>query len=130
MQEPREGGCLCGAVRYRVTNAPFRTSVCHCTFCQRRTGSAFGLGAYFKKDDFELLSGELRSYEHRSDESGHKISFRKFIDLQGSAYLFDFSVLKNGYAIAHIEGFLLVMSDKNKSRLHPLLNGDQLLLHL
>ena len=70
MQEPREGGCLCGAVRYRVTNAPFRTSVCHCTFCQRRTGSAFGLGAYFKKDDFELLSGELRSYEHRSDESG------------------------------------------------------------
>jgi hypothetical protein len=68
--QSREGGCLCGAVRYRVRNAPFRTSVCHCKFCQRRTGSAFGVGVYFKKDDFELLRGELKSYEHRSDESG------------------------------------------------------------
>ncbi|MCD6042929.1 MAG: Gfa-like protein [Burkholderiales bacterium] len=65
-----EGGCNCGAVRFRVKSAPQRTSVCHCKFCQRRTGSAFGLGAYFLKDDFELLKGELRAYEHRSDESG------------------------------------------------------------
>ena len=65
-----EGGCLCGAVRYRVTSAPFRTGVCHCRFCQRRTGSAFGVGVYFRKEDFELLRGELKSYEHRSDESG------------------------------------------------------------
>ena len=60
---------MCGAVRYRVRNAPFRTGVCHCKFCQRRTGSAFGVGVYFRKDDFELLQGELESYEHRSDES-------------------------------------------------------------
>ena len=53
----REGGCICGAVRFRVTNAPFRTSVCHCRFCQRRTGSAFGIGVYFRKADFELLQG-------------------------------------------------------------------------
>jgi len=69
MTSPREGGCVCGAVRYRVKNAPFRTGVCHCKFCQRRTGSAFGVGVYFRKDDFELLQGELESYEHRSDES-------------------------------------------------------------
>jgi len=69
MTSPREGGCVCGAVRYRVRNAPFRTGVCHCKFCQRRTGSAFGVGVYFRKDDFELLQGELESYEHRSDES-------------------------------------------------------------
>jgi len=70
MESAREGGCLCGAVRYRVKNAPFRTGVCHCRFCQRRTGSAFGVGVYYKKDDFELLRGALRSYEYRSDESG------------------------------------------------------------
>ena len=64
-----EGGCLCGAVRYRVTSAPFRTGVCHCRFCQRRTGSAFGVGVYFKKTDFELTRGSLKSYEYRSDES-------------------------------------------------------------
>ena len=65
-----EGGCNCGAVRFRVKSAPQRTSVCHCKFCQRRTGSAFGVGVYFLKEDFELLKGELRAYEHRSDESG------------------------------------------------------------
>jgi hypothetical protein len=65
-----EGGCVCGAVRYRVKNAPFRTGVCHCKFCQRRTGSAFGVGVYFRKDDFQLIQGELKAYEHRSDESG------------------------------------------------------------
>lgn len=65
-----EGGCNCGAVRFRVKGAPQRASVCHCKFCQRRTGSAFGVGVYFLKDDFELLKGELRRYEHRSDETG------------------------------------------------------------
>jgi hypothetical protein len=57
-------------VRYRVKNAPFRTSVCHCKACQRRTGSAFGVGIYFKDEDFELLRGELKPYSFRSDESG------------------------------------------------------------
>jgi len=67
----QEGGCLCGAVRYRVKKDPVRGSVCHCTFCQRRTGSAFGFGAYFKDEDVEFLkNGERRTYEHRSDETG------------------------------------------------------------
>ena len=99
MQEPREGGCLCGAVRYRVTNAPFRTSVCHCTFCQRRTGSAFGLGAYFKKDDFELLSGELRSYEHRSDESGRWLRL-EFCPNCGTTVTWTLEVTPEGRGVA------------------------------
>ena len=70
MGQIHEGGCLCGAVRYRVTGQPFRTGVCHCRFCQRRTGSAFGVGVYFRKQDFELTRGALKSYEHKSDESG------------------------------------------------------------
>ena len=65
-----EGGCLCGAVRYRVNAEPVRTSACHCRNCQRRTGSAFGIGAYFRQEDVEMLRGELRTYEYRSDESG------------------------------------------------------------
>ena len=63
-----EGGCLCGAVRYRVTAEPFRTVICHCTFCQRRTGSAFFPSVWFKEEDVRI-SGTLKSYEHRSDES-------------------------------------------------------------
>jgi hypothetical protein len=34
------GGCSCGQVRFRATRAPVRTLVCHCTFCQRLTGSS------------------------------------------------------------------------------------------
>jgi hypothetical protein len=69
MSEIHEGGCACGAVRYRVKNAPFRTGVCHCTFCQRRTGSAFGIGVYFKQEDVEITHGTLTMHEHISDES-------------------------------------------------------------
>lgn len=68
MSDVHEGGCLCGAVRYEVNSAPIRTIVCHCTFCQRRTGSAFGFMPYFKEDDVKI-TGALKSYEHRSDES-------------------------------------------------------------
>jgi hypothetical protein len=69
MAQVHEGGCLCGAVRYRVTDKPARTSACHCKFCQRRTGSAFGIGAYFKAEDVEIQRGALNTYEYRSDET-------------------------------------------------------------
>ena len=73
MSDIREGGCACGAVRYRVKSAPLRATVCRCTFCQHRTGSAFEVGVYFKPEDAELLSGTLKIYEHRSDETGRWI---------------------------------------------------------
>jgi hypothetical protein len=69
MSEMHEGGCLCGAVRYRVSDKPVRTAVCHCRNCQLRSGSAFGIGAYFREADV-TLSGVLNTYEYRSDESG------------------------------------------------------------
>jgi hypothetical protein len=69
MAQIHEGGCSCGAVRYRALNAPVRTSVCHCTFCQRRTGSAFGISAFFRDEDVEFRRGELKNYEHRSAET-------------------------------------------------------------
>ena len=96
---PRECGCLCGAVRFRVTNAPFRTSVCHCKFCQRRTGSAFGVGVYFRKDDFELLRGELQSYEHRSDESGRWLRL-EFCPKCGSTLTWTLELIPDGRGVA------------------------------
>ena len=41
MSGGHDGGCLCGDVRYQVAAAPLRVTICHCTFCQRFTGSAF-----------------------------------------------------------------------------------------
>ena len=52
-----EGGCACGAVRYRLTSAPMFVHCCHCLDCQRQTGSAFVLNALIETDRVALLSG-------------------------------------------------------------------------
>ena len=70
MNALHEGGCACGSVRYRVQGEPEICQICHCRFCQRRTGSAFGTVAYFAEDRVTLLNGVLTDYEHRSDETG------------------------------------------------------------
>ena len=70
MTQVHEGGCVCGAVRYRVTARPLVSQACHCRFCQRRVGSAFATLAYFDEASVELVQGRLSEYEHHSDESG------------------------------------------------------------
>ncbi len=52
-----EGGCACGAVRYRLTSAPIFVHCCHCHDCQRQTGSAFVLNALIETDRVTLLKG-------------------------------------------------------------------------
>ena len=54
-----EGGCECGAVRYRMTRTPIFVNCCHCRDCQKITGSAFALNAMIEEDRLQLLSGEL-----------------------------------------------------------------------
>jgi hypothetical protein len=53
-----EGGCACGAVRYRLGSAPMFVHCCHCRDCQRQTGSAFVLNALIETDRISLLSGK------------------------------------------------------------------------
>ncbi len=57
-----EGGCLCGAVRYRVTDEAVARTLCHCASCRRATGGASVGWAVFEKGDFALLQGEVREY--------------------------------------------------------------------
>jgi hypothetical protein len=52
-----EGGCACGAVRYRLTSGPLIVHCCHCTDCQRQTGGGFAVNALIETDRIELLSG-------------------------------------------------------------------------
>jgi hypothetical protein len=53
-----EGGCACGAVRYRLGSAPMFVHCCHCRDCQRQTGSAFVINALIETDRITLLSGD------------------------------------------------------------------------
>jgi hypothetical protein len=54
---PKEGGCACGAVRYRLTTAPMYVHCCHCRSCQQETGSAFALNIIIEADNAELIQG-------------------------------------------------------------------------
>ena len=53
-----EGGCPCGALRYRLTDAPMFVHCCHCRDCQRQTGSAFVINALIETDRIARLAGE------------------------------------------------------------------------
>ena len=57
------GGCLCGAVRYRVDGPLRPIFMCHCTQCRRMTGHLMAATAA-RRADFRLLSdGELKWFE-------------------------------------------------------------------
>ena len=61
MTPPYTGGCLCGAVRYRITAEPETFYACHCTDCQRRNGSAFALSFVVRRDAVES-TGDTELY--------------------------------------------------------------------
>jgi hypothetical protein len=75
---PLGGGCLCGEVRFEVT-APFTTSgYCHCTHCQRRTGTAVSVNARVPRHGFRLLSGAERLETFQpTPESNPKVFCRR-----------------------------------------------------
>ena len=66
MRESRDGGCQCGAIRYRIGRT-LGLAACHCADCQRQSGSAFGLSLAVPAADFELRSGALAAFEWRCD---------------------------------------------------------------
>ncbi len=57
-----EGGCLCGDVRYLCTTEPVVVALCHCTHCQRQSGSAFSVNVGVPKGSLQLVSGSTQVY--------------------------------------------------------------------
>ena len=66
----RTAQCSCGSVRLVVTGEPDSVVACHCLACQRRTGSVFGVGAYFPSGQV-TVTGLTREYA-RPTESGNQ----------------------------------------------------------
>lgn len=79
---PLEGGCLCGAIRYRLRHVA-SAYWCHCTMCQRVSGSAALPWASVAQGDFSLSRGSLSIY---ASSPGVK---RGFCGTCGSPILFE-----------------------------------------
>ena len=76
MSTTREGGCACGAVRYRLASDPLFTHCCHCLNCQRQTGSAFVINLLIEADRMELLAGDPQPVDVPRDDGSTQRIFR------------------------------------------------------
>ena len=77
----RQASCSCGQLNLTCEGEPRHVSLCHCRECQRRTGSAFGIAAFFVRGAV-TAAGEARPFTRRS-EGGHAVTFH-FCPICGS----------------------------------------------
>jgi len=68
-----EGGCLCGALRYRIKGNGLILNACHCTECQRTSGSAFGLSLIVLREALEVTKGTPRKFDKAYEDGRQKI---------------------------------------------------------
>ncbi|HRE13218.1 MAG TPA: GFA family protein [Usitatibacteraceae bacterium] len=70
-----DGGCTCRFVRFRLSGPPMFVHACHCTWCQRETGTAFALNAIYERDRVQVLEGEAEVVVTPSESGrGQKIA--------------------------------------------------------
>jgi hypothetical protein len=72
----REGGCACGAIRYRLRSEPLFVHCCHCLNCQRQTGSAFVINVLIETERIELVAGEPQPVDVPRNEAKKQTIWR------------------------------------------------------
>ncbi len=78
----RSGGCQCGNVRYKVSNEPVYSALCHCADCRASSGAPAVAWMAFKQEYLDVESGDLSTYE------GKNGSFRQFCPNCGTGLFF------------------------------------------
>ena len=73
---PVQGGCMCGAVRYELKAAPMAVYRCHCKDCQRISNTTHTISMVVKREDAELVSGDLVAYDKPAD-SGRVVRMQR-----------------------------------------------------
>src|SRR5690242_4500446 len=84
------GGCLCGKVRYTANAEPIFIGVCHCTNCQKQSGTAFSVVVAIPKSALSI-TGTTKSFQDKPD-SGQPMA-RIFCPECGSPIMSDATVL-------------------------------------
>jgi hypothetical protein len=95
----RTARCACGQAQITVEGEPQMHGLCHCTNCKRRTGSAFGISAYFQKSTVREQRGEMSVYAFRHAAQGHDQA-RHFCSRCGTTLFWTVSTLPDLIGIA------------------------------
>lgn len=69
-----QGRCPCGEIRYRLTDRPLFTHCCHCSWCQRETGSAFAVNAMIETDRLEVTGAPEIVFTPSASGKGQEIA--------------------------------------------------------
>jgi hypothetical protein len=72
---PFTGGCPCGAIRYEIGAHPLLLYACHCTECQRQSGSAFAMNMPVSTEAFRIVRGEPKGWRRRSPAGVETVSW-------------------------------------------------------
>jgi hypothetical protein len=95
----RTATCACGDATITVRGEPEMYGVCHCNNCRRRTGSAFGMSSYFKREQVVERRGEMREYAFHHAEMNHDQS-RHFCARCGTTLYWTISTLPELIGVA------------------------------
>lgn len=94
----RTASCACGQLKAVCSGEPRSVSLCHCRQCQKRTGGAFGIAAFFAR---EKVTIEGRYYSHaRKSDSGHGVTFH-FCPHCGSSVFWEPARKRDEIAVAY-----------------------------
>jgi len=80
-----EGGCLCGAVRYRLDATPFDAGYCHCSMCRKASGAPVAAAASVPRDKLTITQGAERLRRYRSSATVERL----FCETCGGQLFFD-----------------------------------------
>lgn len=80
-----EGGCRCGAIRYRISGEPLSAGYCHCRMCQHAAGAPVVAWVAFRRDDFRFVKGDAESFQASAR------ALRRFCPHCGMALTFEYS---------------------------------------
>jgi hypothetical protein len=69
----RVAQCSCGRLRAVCNGSPDKVSICHCNECRRRTGSAFGIAAFYPRACVRIEGADKRF--RRNSDSGFPVTF-------------------------------------------------------
>jgi hypothetical protein len=78
-----EGGCLCGAIRYRITGAPLSSTICHCATCRKASAAPSVAWLSIDRGQFQVLSGYPQLHQSSPDV------IRRFCGGCGSQLLYE-----------------------------------------